>query len=141
MASYRFYNRQAREQSLQLLTSKSSDRVTEEMDDLQQLVNDTSDLPVFDLGTIVNSEDNVSGNDLRKITLVYYVTPSTWKSIYGGNLSTLISGTVQTIDAVKDRLVIFNSVTFQHKFNPWIGDTNDKFGGVIIFHLVGGAKV
>ena len=141
MASYRFYNREARVQSLQLLTSKSSDNVAEEMDDLQQLGNDTSDLPVFDLSTIVNSEDNVSGNDLSKITLVYYVTPSTWKTIYGGNLSTMVSGTAQTIDAVKDRLVIFNSVTFQHKFNPWIGDTNDKFGGVILCHLVGRPKV
>ena len=141
MASYRFYNRQARAQALQLLTSKSSDCVTEEIDDLQELVNDTSDIPIFDLSTIVNSEDNVSGNDLRKITLVYYVTSSTWKSIYGGNLSAMMSGTVQTIDAVKDRLVVFNSATFKHKFDPWIGDTNDKFGGVIICHLVGEPKV
>ena len=142
MASYRFYNRQARMKALQLLTNKGDIDLNEKIDELQQMINDTSDLPVFELSTTVKSDDSVSGNDLRKITLIYYTTSSGWSSCHGGGISFMNSNGAngETLDAVTDRLVIFNSVTFKHKFNAWIGDCNENIGGMIVAHLVGVPK-
>jgi hypothetical protein len=131
-------------EALQLLSNKIDDALTgnRNMDELQQMVNDTSDLPVFDLNTIVNSDDSVAGNDLRKITLFYYVTSSSWNSSHGGGVSFMNynGASSDTLDAITDRLVIFDSVTFDHKINPWIGDMNDNIGGLIVAHLVGVPK-
>jgi hypothetical protein len=144
IASYRFYNRQARMKALQLLTNQRDIDFNdnEKMDELQQMINDTSDLPVFEMSTTVKSDDSVSGNDLRKITLVYFSTSSSWNSCHGGGISYINSSgaNLETLDAVTDRLVIFNSVTFKHKFNAWIGDCNENIGGMIVAHLVGVPK-
>lgn len=144
MASYRFYNRQSRSKALELLILSNNNNGIDTV-----AIDDTSDLPTSEFSTVVNAEDCQSGKDLRKITVVYYVTPPSWKSCYGGSISFDHSGITtrqreehSTVDAMKDRLVLFNSVQMKHRWNHWIGDDDEnQMGGMIVLGLVGVPRV
>mmetsp|Transcript_1789 Transcript_1789/g.2655 ORF Transcript_1789/g.2655 Transcript_1789/m.2655 type:complete len:403 (+) Transcript_1789:201-1409(+) len=122
MASLRAFDRKARLSSLELLTPG-----TEE--------------PPRPFGYANGGDDE----DARKVTVLYFLTPSEWTKECGGGVTVRSIGGEEDgnsndgdvlVEAKKDRLVIFRSDTCLLRLNAWKGTDELMNGGCLATHLV-----
>ena len=118
MATLRVFDRKAYMASKALLTRSSED------DD-----GDAQVTPSY--RTIVKDNEE----DLRKLTLYYYVLDETWNGEFcGGGVAFESSGAV--VPAQRDRLILFQSDTTSFRPIPWTGSENHQVGRCVELHLV-----
>jgi len=124
MAGWRLFDRKARVSSLTLLTGNDN------------AGNDTLDLEKKPFGCIV--DQNSDEVDMRKVTVIYYMTPNSWDEDCGGGVTFQdVDGSERNVKAKNDRLLLFNSEKSVHRLEPWIGKEGiDGSSGYIVAHLV-----
>jgi len=124
MAGWRLFNRKARVSSLTLLTGNDN------------AGNDTSDLEKKPFGFVVDQNSNEV--DMRKVTAIYYTTPTGWDEDCGGGVTFQdADGSEEHVRAKNDRLLLFSSDESAHRLESWIGKEGiDGISGYIVAHLV-----
>ncbi|CAJ1937197.1 unnamed protein product [Cylindrotheca closterium] len=86
------------------------------------------DLSAKDFGKVVDGPE-----DMRRLTLLYYIVPTTWSQTCGGGL--IFENA--SVSAKRDRLIIWKSDSILFKKEPWKGDgDSNTFGSWIELHLV-----
>lgn len=111
MATLRTFDRNAFQASLALLTGSNEVK--------------TADKP-FEL--VLTDEE-----DMRRLSLKYYVLPETWDPECGGGMEFESGGSVA---AKRDRLVIWKSDSCSFRTTNWKGGDSNTLGSCIELHLV-----
>jgi len=113
MATMRTFDRKALQASIQLLT------------DGEQV----EELPPRSFGIVASEE-----NDQRRLSMRYYLVPSEWTEACGGGLT--FQDTNESIEAVRDRLVLWRSSTAVYREEAWKGSDRLTTASCIELHLL-----
>lgn len=126
MAGIRAFDRKARLSSLALLAGQEGGKDND---------NDNADLVKKPFEYVLNTEgDEV---DLRKVTVLYFMTPDGWDEECGGGVTFQDeNGEEVKVVAKSDRLLLFSSEGCLHRMDPWTGKDGQEGGSYIVTHLV-----
>ena len=102
MGSIRMYDRKTKLGTAELLCDSSDDNTVAKP-----------------FGVVCENDD-----DSRKVTAMLFLSSKNWDSTCGGSI-TMESG--ESIDAVRDRLVLLRSDTCLHRLGTWIGKDEEGF--------------
>lgn len=123
MAQMRTFDRKAWQASTKLLTGSS----VEELEG-----NENQSAPEVSFRQVVNPD--ATEEDLRRLSLHYYLVSEDWGKELGGGLTFQKTG--ETIDARQDRLVIWRSDQTVYRPDAWSGSDDLALGSCIEMHLV-----
>lgn len=115
MAFMRTFDRKAYLASVELLTGSKSD--------------ENEALSSGSFGVVVEGPD-----DHRCLSMRYYTTPSGWTAQAGGGLT--FESTGETVDAIRDRLVVWKSEETRVREEPWRGTNAFAVGSCLELHLL-----
>eukprot|EP00586_Coscinodiscus_wailesii_P017307 CAMPEP_0172493452 /NCGR_PEP_ID=MMETSP1066-20121228/24916_1 /TAXON_ID=671091 /ORGANISM="Coscinodiscus wailesii, Strain CCMP2513" /LENGTH=307 /DNA_ID=CAMNT_0013263643 /DNA_START=47 /DNA_END=970 /DNA_ORIENTATION=+ len=80
---------------------------------------------------------NSSDDDVRMVSVVYYLVPESWDESCGGGLTFQEEGEERMLaEAKANRLVVFRSDGCLHRREYWIGKEGIDYGSCIVVHLV-----